>query len=398
MVDAGRLTERLNEIAGLDRDDVLSLSLNTDPTLAEHQRPNPAYRVWAHDAIRRLQRRLPPGTAARVEPVAGRVLAHVDAMPREGRGLAVFAGSRLWQVYTVPFPLPNHLAYGLPDVVAMLWAMHEYAPHGIVLASHDHARLLVAYLGRTAVIDEIDLDLDTTRWQFKTGRVATSSRRAGVGVGRGIQAGAYEARVLAQYRRFWREVAGTAARMLRTRGINRIIMAGDQEAAAAVAAALPRLLREAVIGTVAVRPHASPAEIQDRALPVALAHRHARDRRLVRTIAQERRPGGTGVDGAAATLEALAAGRLGVVVASRDMHGATWACPRCGAIGRTPGACAACGGDIRRLALPQALPILTRRHGAALELVDADAALPLAEGIGGALRRPVEAAALGVGA
>lgn len=384
MLDA----KSLNEMVKLNRDDVLSLSLNTDPGLVEHQRPNPAYRVWTHNAVRRLLRRLAGDVREAAEPAAQRILAHVDAMPQEGCGLAIFAGPDLWQAYTLPFPLPNHLTYGAPDTIPLLWAMHEYAPYAVVLAFHDHARLLIAYLGQTTAVDEIDLELDTEQWRFKTGRMATSSRRTGTGIGRGIQSSAYEARVLAQYRRFWRNVAESAGRMLAARGIDRVILGGDKEAAGAVSAALPRALRETVIGTVAIRPHTSLAEIQARALPLALADRHARDRRLVRSVAQDRRAGGTAVDGTAATLEALAAGNLRTVVANWDMRATARACVSCGALGVKPGPCAACDGDVRRLTLPQALPMLAQQHGAALELVDADAAAPLADGIGGLLRHP----------
>jgi release factor family 10 len=380
--------QRLNKIVKLDRDDVFSLSLNTDPSLVEHQRPKPAYRVWTHNAVQRLLRRLAPDVRRAAEPAAERILAHLDAMPQEGRGLAAFAGPDLWRAYTLPFPLPNHLTYGSPDAIPLLWAMHEYAPYAVVLAFHDHARLLVAYLGQTTVIDEIDLELDTKQWRFKTGRMATSSRRSGTGVGRGIQSSAFEARVLAQHHRFWRNVAAAAAHTLAASGIDRVIIGGDKEAAGAVSAALPRRFHDAVIGTVAVRPHATLAEIQARALPLALAHRHAQDRRLVRSIVQERRAGGTAVDGTAATLDALAAGNLRTVVANRDMRATARACVSCGALGVKPGPCAACDGDVRRLALPHALPMLARQHGAALELVDADAAAPLADGIGGLLRHP----------
>ena len=384
MLDA----ERLDKIMKLDRDDVFSLSLNTDPSLVEHQRPNPAYRVWTHNAVRRLLSRLPPDVRRAAGPAAQRLLTHLDAMPQEGRGLAIFAGADLWQVYTLPFPLPNYLTYGAPDTIPLLWAMHEYAPYAVVLAFHDHARLFVAYLGQTTAIDEIDLELDTDRWRFKTGRMATASRRSGTGVGRGIQSSAYEARVLAQYRRFWRGAAEAAARMLAARRIDRVIIGGDKEAAGAVSAALPRPLRETVIGTVGIRPHASLAEIQARALPLALADRHARDRRLVRLVVQERRVGGTATDGTAATLEALAAGNVRTVVANRDMRATARVCVSCGALGVKPGPCAACNGDVRRLTLPQALPMLAGQHGAALELVSADAAAPLADGIGGLLRHP----------
>lgn len=389
MIDEARLTE----LAQMERDDVFSLTLNTDPSLAQHQRPNPAYRIWAHDAVHRLLHRMPPDARRRAEPSAQRLLAHVDAMPQEGRGLAIFAAPDLWETWTVPFPLPNHLAYGRPDTVAALWAIHEYPPYAIVLVSHDRARLLVAYLGRAAVVDEIELDLHPEQWRFKTGRMATSSRGSGIGVGRGIQSSAHEARVLAQHHRFWRDVAEAAARMLTARRIDRVILGGDAEAAGAVSAALPGPLRDAVVGTAAVPAYATVAEIGARVLPIALADHRARDRRVVRSIAEERHAGGTGVDGAAATLNALTAGTLRVVVAARDMHAPAWVCSGCGRIAATASRCAVCGGEPQRLVLPQALPLLTARHGAALQLIDADAAAPLADGIGGLLRRPPAAPA-----
>jgi hypothetical protein len=380
--------DRLHELVKANRDDVFSLSLNTDPNLAEQQRPNPAYRVWTHDAVRRLLRRMSPEARTRAEPAAERLLAHVDGMQRNGRGTAVFAGPGLWETYTLPFPLPNDLSYGRPNAVPVLWAIHEYAPYAVVIVFHDQARLLVAYLGQTAVVDEISLDLDTEQWGFKYGRTATSSRRGGVGVGRGAQPDAYQARVLAQYRRFWHAVAAAAARMLAARRIDRIIMAGNKEAIAVVSAALPRPLQGAVVGTVAAAPYATLAAIQARALPVALAHRHGRGRRLVRSIAEERRPGGIGLDGAAATLEALAAGKLRIVVAGRDMRATAWICTSCGTPGAGTAKCAACGGMMRRLTLPWELPVLASRYGAALEIVGADAAAPLSDGIGGLLRYP----------
>jgi len=213
------------------------------------------------------------------------------------------------------------------------------------------------------------------------------------------QSDAFQARVLAQYRRLWRAVAEAVSRTVAARRIDRIILAGNKEAADAVFAALPRPLQSAVVGTVAVAPHATLAEIQARALPVALAHRHGEDRRLVRSIAEDRRPGGMGLDGAVATLAALAAGRLRMVVAGRDMHAAAWVCSRCGVLGTSGSQCAACGERMRRLTLPRELPVLAARYGAALEVVGADAAAPLADGIGGLLRyAPAEAVTLRRGA
>ena len=51
----------------------------------------------------------------------------------------------------------------------------------------EHARILIAYLGRTATVDEETLELDTSDWRFKAGRQPAFTARGGMGAGRGAQ-------------------------------------------------------------------------------------------------------------------------------------------------------------------------------------------------------------------
>src|SRR3990172_2390343 len=81
----------------------------------------------------------------------------------------------------LPVPLTNRAQYGRPDVVPVLWAVDEYEPYAILAVDREHARILIAYLGRTTTVDEETLELDTSDWRFKAGRQPSFTGRGGGG-------------------------------------------------------------------------------------------------------------------------------------------------------------------------------------------------------------------------
>ncbi len=379
-----------NELTGLletNREDVFSISLDVDPTKPEHQTPNPAYRIWLHQAVHRTLDGIPAPARQEAARTAQRVLAHVAAAPPRGRGLVIFAAPDLWRAYVLPFPLPNHVQYGRPDLMPMLWAMHEYKAYAIVAVYREHARIAVAHLGRATVVDEETLELDTSDWRFKAGRTDTYTRGVGIGVGRGAQADPFDARIDEHLRRFWRRVAAAAAQALADLHVDRVILGGPEEAVTAVRDLLPEQVRRCVIGIVPIPSYASLAEIQERTLPLALADRHRQEARLVADVLDRARAGGGGVTGRVATFDALLLGEVRVLVAARDLEGDVWRCRQCERVSTSPvAACPACGGAVDRVPLQQVLPLLARRHGAGLELVGSPASSQLTDGIGGLLR------------
>jgi hypothetical protein len=156
-----------------------------------------------------------------------------------------------------------------------------------------------------------------------------------------------------------------------------------------VRSALPPSQKSQVVGTIGLAVTAGAEEIARRTLPLALADRHRREAALVENLLTGAVQGDTGVAGRAATLEALMSGDVRVVVAGRDVEGTVWECRTCGYVSATPAErCPTCGAAFEGVALAQALPVLARRHGAALELVGPPASEHLRDGVGGVLRRP----------
>ena len=352
------------DLTEMDRRDVLSVFLDVDPRKPEHQAAKPAYVIWLRNALRDALAGLEGQARKQAHEAARRILAHVEATPprrARGRGLAIFAGPGLWREHVLPVPLANRVRYGAPDVTPLLDVNDEYRPYAILAVGHEHARILVAYLGTATVVDEDALELHTDEWRFKAGRPPTFTRLVGVGAGRGADQEGFQARVEHHQREFWAGVSKAVADLLRDRAIDRLIISGPEEAVHAVRESLPDPARAAVVGVVPLSANAALSEIQERTLPVALDAEHRRDAELVKTVVD--RAGSGGVLGKQATLDALVRGQVQTLVVDRAAFG-----------------------------VMETLPGLARRMGSRIELVGEPAAAGLRryDGVGGILRYPAE--------
>lgn len=368
-------SREISDLIEMDRQDVLSVSLDIDQTKPENQDAHPGYSIWLRNSLRDHLQVLRKEDRRTLEESSSRMLTFLETNRLKGRGLVIFAAPDLWRQYVLPFPVPNRMHYGRPDVMPLLWAIDEYEPYAILFVDREHARILTAYLGETTVVEEEGLDLDTSDWRFKAGRQPTFTKGAGIGASRGAQRDTFDARVDDHIRRFWQGVADATERWLNSLQIRRLIIGGPHEAATTVRELLPPRAREKLVGLVSVPGYAGEAEIQERTLPLALAEEHRRDAELVATVLEGATARTGAVVGRAATIDALLRGQALTVVAQRDLEGDAWRCTQCAHVSESAlKACPVCGGDIEQIALVQLLPLLVRRGGATMEIVGTDAA------------------------
>jgi peptide subunit release factor 1 (eRF1) len=379
----------LADLVETDRRDVISISLDVDATKPENQSEPPAYLIWLRNALRATVDRLFEDKRRVADEPAMAVIRFVESMKPAGRGLAIFAGPDLWRQYVLPFPLPNRVAHGRPDLIPLLWAIDEYQPYAVLVVDREHARILVSTLGAARVVEEEVLQLDTSDWRFKAGRQPTFTKATGTGASRGTQRDTFDARVEDHVRRFWQSAAEAAGRWLDELQIHRLIIGGQEEAANTVREMLPEPARRKVVGIVPLPAHAEVSVIRERTLPIALEEERRRDIDLVAQVLEGAKARSGGVVGKAATVEALMEGQALRVVADRDLAGEVWQCTQCQFVsGRAVKECPACGGTVETLPLSQALPLLARRGGATIEFVGDEAAEGLRphDGLGAILR------------
>src|SRR3989304_5074823 len=81
---AGAETLRAVDLADLieaERADVLSVSLDVDPSRPEHQGQNPAYRIWLRNALRQTLEAIPKEARRGADELAQRIIRHVATDP-----------------------------------------------------------------------------------------------------------------------------------------------------------------------------------------------------------------------------------------------------------------------------------------------------------------------------
>jgi peptide subunit release factor 1 (eRF1) len=131
---------------------------------------------------------------------------------------------------------------------------------------------------------------------------------------------------------------------------------------------------------------ATSADVLALVLEVDEETERARERLVVERVARAAGAEDHGVAGLDATLEALAAGRVGELVVSLDLSAPGSACVACGRLATGRGRCRSCGGERRPVPdVVEAAVVAALRGGARVETVLGDGLSALG-GIGALLR------------
>jgi hypothetical protein len=148
----------------------------------------------------------------------------------------------------------------------------------VLFVDRTHGRLIARNEEGTERIAEWTFAPDTSSWRPKEGRKPTSTRGAGQSVGRtrGAQRDAFDARMEIHRRRFWQQVASSAAKALRATRAEVLVMGGPAEATRAVAEMLPATAKAKVAGAVAAAAYVTDSALVKKAVPVATKALRAR--------------------------------------------------------------------------------------------------------------------------
>lgn len=128
-----------------------------------------------------------------------------------------------------------------------------------------------------------------------------------------------DARVASHHKRFLRDAAHGAATAIERTGAQDVVVIGEPALERAFCAELPAGLRDRVVATYDANLHEEPlGTLEHRLEWKILAARRARAAGTVEQVASLAEAGGRGAMGAAAVLQALAAGRVGHLVLDPD--------------------------------------------------------------------------------
>ncbi|MEX2246182.1 MAG: Vms1/Ankzf1 family peptidyl-tRNA hydrolase [Dehalococcoidia bacterium] len=312
--DGRRIESMIRELVEFHHDEgVLSVYLDIDPATAGREGYEAALiELWKplharpHDAW--LGGRLEYEIAAVTEEVRA-----WEEAP--GRAVAMFFSGPGSLRAVLPLRTPvRPLARFEPRPVLspLIAAIDEHRRYGIVVFDKGRARILTVFLGE--VEEEVMIEAD--------------------GLGRtsvGGWGGYLQARYARHREHHLHEHARRTAERLwaiaQERPLHTLVLGGPEEALVALRVVLPRALAGLVVGTLPIEMFAGTAEIVGRVADVEAAARQQEDRELVEELTVGARKGAHAVLGWDDTLQALAEGRVHVLVLAGMPGGAGVECP-----------------------------------------------------------------------
>ena len=345
---------------------VLSTYLDLDPARQVRR----SYRIVFEDLVHELRERLDEGARAELAREVAENDAWLQSHPPRGKGFALFscAPRKFWEAYFLPVSVADRLAFDpQPDVAPLVDMLDEYERYAVALVDKKKARLFSVYLG---AIEESEAFSDFVPGKHEHG---------------GLSQANYQRHHEAHVHWHLKRVVDHLAEMLRRRQLDRLVIAGPEEATSELRGLLPRALAQRLVGVIPLETSANVAEILDKTLELERGVEREFEKRLVDELLDTAGARGRAACGVAPTLEALAQGSVRTLVVAEALHDRGSECPHCGRL--EPGSvasCPACGAAMR--------PVHDLYHSAArrallqagrVETVHGEAARRLQERCGG---------------
>lgn len=376
--------ERLYE---LEANPILSVYLHTDPA----EDPKGSHRIWLKDALKDQEAQLSGDELKAFREAAERLNAHVADHRPQGKSWVAFVGPDVFVEHHLQVPMENEVQWGRPELTQLEWMLEEYGPYGVVLVDSETTRFFVAVMNEITEVTDRKLELDTSEWGEKA-MMPPSQRQGSPTVGSvrgGNQREEYQQRVAEHTERFWKGAVPVLGEMKSQYDAEGLVVGGPKDARERFLATIGAE-SERVIGEINVRVGAPTSDVLSESIPVIRAHERAREKEQVDELLGRASTSAKASVGLESTLKMIQEGRADQVIVNRRLDESLQECADCQYVtSQDYDECPNCNGtSLKPGTLRGLLPVLLRRYGSDLEIVQAEAADKLAEqdGIGTLLR------------
>jgi hypothetical protein len=295
---------------------VMSLYLQVDPALQENQANIPAWQIWAKNALREYDDRYRKEYGKDWDTIREKINNHLDRYQPSAKGLVIFAGTDIEQVFELPVPIQeNAIHFGDPVIVPLLWLTDEYEHYYIVLVDSEEARFLETYLGSVATDARLASDKFTfdyhelVRMPYTTGPRGQNMTYPG-----GSDRDKFDDMMDEMTAKFHRQVADKLRELLRDKGTARVVIGGPEKASKAVENLLHEEVAKHVVGVMPLPLHESDQQIFQRVMPTVVEYERQKEMELVNQVIDFAKSGGRGALGIDAVKDALDQQRVELLV------------------------------------------------------------------------------------
>ena len=364
---------------------LLTAYLDTDSSKPDNQRRVPAYLTWLKAEAKSLLPNVPALERKLFLEQVDRVEKFLRDLPAHPKGWVIFAGVAAWQQVPLDLPVNSEMHWGRPALSQLLSIVDEQRPSCVVAVDLAGARLFRYELGEMKEFAEMKFSADTSQWKKK--EHAHMARR-GTRLPHGAQRDAFQRRMDAQYRRFYRALAAHIQALCERENLSWVFLVGSKRLTERIESVFSAKYRDRIVIIAKdIRKHSSTDMAHDLTPKIAAWTKSRTGALIGRLIAGV--PGTVvGID---ETLALIQQGAVSTALLADGLETTLHRCVQCGLTSRSADSvCPSCGGTRDAILLNEALPELARVNQTELELVRGTAARPLiaSGGLGGWLRKP----------
>lgn len=355
---------------------VLSIYFNANPAEATNQKHGWLLRV--KDSLKNLD--VP-------REVAQKTLHELELLIPSAHTYVLFAADDLMKLYALHVDLPVvdvahgriEARWGEPYVFPLVYAIDEYARHGVVLLDQARWHFYEVYVGEIKEVVDAFLDLPSDHSRKDERRPAQRFEH-GVVLRGGAGGDRYERHIEASVQRFYKRNASVLERLVAAWNIDELILMGPPEDTHFFENCLPRSLRNRVLGHAPAPPNPAPSagQVLQKVAPVIEEKAQSTELKLLDEIRDVGRWGVSGV------LQELQMGRFHLLLAPWNLKGNVLRCSEGLVVENQKAAQAFCPGqNVQEVPLRDVIVDLAAAHGARVKFVHGDAEARLLREFGG---------------
>lgn len=290
---------------------VLSVYLNTDPTLGSADAYRPRLRAMLKDI----------DLAKDVETIEHFIDFEYDWSGNKGVALFSCSGEGFFRTYNFSVPLRDRVRTSdRPYVKPLADLLDFYGGYGLALVDKIDAKLYYFHLGQ--ILDEKEYTGENIRRTKRGGGSQAPGRRGGTAGQTNYNEEVVDRNI--------KESAEIAARFFTEHNVRRVIIGGTEENVTAFRGHLPKSWQSLVVGSFPISKTATQDEIKERALQVGKEAERLKQTKLIQTIVTSEAKGRQAVINLEDTLNAVHDGRIQTLVIRDGYKASGFRCQGCG--------------------------------------------------------------------
>jgi hypothetical protein len=219
------------------------------------------------------------------------------------------SGADVFEAMSLGMPLKTQISAGpVPALLAPTRLDEDNPTYGVLLADQQNAYLSI--IAQAHVVDE--LAIASSDYPRKQATGGWSQRR-------------FQQRADERIMALGRQISEEAFTYLEDRGVEMLIVAGDEIITGVLDRTMPDGLKDLVVDTIRLDIQATSEEILDATMPIAARAEAEREMLSVQTLTDMAGAGGRAVTGSDEVLDMLVQGRVSHLVMNEDFHDDGWA-------------------------------------------------------------------------